>query len=177
MDPRKLPIDTRFTGFCVFCGGENETKDHVPSKILVDDPFPANVPVVESCLSCNNGFSLDEEYFACFLESVICGSVEPNLIRREKVRAILSRKPILASRILSSRVCDSTGLLLWEPEKSRIEKIIVKLAKGHAAYELSLPQTEAPTQISFYPIDLLSEVDRNNFEGFDEDEIVGWPEF
>lgn len=40
MDPRHLPVDSRLVGGCVFCGGEPGTRDHVPSKVLLDDPLP-----------------------------------------------------------------------------------------------------------------------------------------
>jgi hypothetical protein len=41
MDPRHLPVDRRLVGGCVFCGGEPGTSDHVPSKVLLDDPLLA----------------------------------------------------------------------------------------------------------------------------------------
>lgn len=60
--------DLRLNTQCAYCGEYPETRDHVPSKIILENPFPENLPVVPSCLKCNNGFSLDEEYFACLIE-------------------------------------------------------------------------------------------------------------
>jgi hypothetical protein len=42
MDPRHLFIDERLTGRCVYCGGRPNTRDHCPSKVLLDEAFPAN---------------------------------------------------------------------------------------------------------------------------------------
>jgi hypothetical protein len=39
VDPRQLFSDERFNGYCVYCGGEDETGDHVPSKVLLDGPY------------------------------------------------------------------------------------------------------------------------------------------
>lgn len=95
MDPRHLFIDSRLAGDnCVYCGSTADSRDHVPSKILLDDPLPRDLPVVKACSPCNSGFSLDEEYLACFVECVIAGSVNLELLSRQKIRSILSRKRI-----------------------------------------------------------------------------------
>src|SRR5579883_1837339 len=64
--------DIRQLAWCVYCGGGTETRDHVPSKVLLDDPLPKNLAVVPACLSCNTGLSGDE-YFACLIECVLAG--------------------------------------------------------------------------------------------------------
>ena len=71
MDPRHLFMDERLTGMCVYCGAQPETRDHVPSKVLLDEPYPPELPVVGACEKCNASFSMDEQYLACFL--VLCG--------------------------------------------------------------------------------------------------------
>ena len=61
----KCYADSRNKGFCVHCGGPYETDDHVPSKVLLDEPYPDNLIVCPSCLKCNNELSDDETYLAC----------------------------------------------------------------------------------------------------------------
>ena len=80
--------DLRLYGYCTYCGGEPETRDHVPSKILLDKPFPENLPVVPSCDKCNHDFSKDEEYFACLIECTLRGTTEPEklIMSFEEVR-------------------------------------------------------------------------------------------
>lgn len=176
MDPRKLPIDERLKNRCVFCGGQSETKDHCPSKVLLDDPLPENLPVVESCLQCNNGFSLDEEYIACFVESVITGTVDPELVTRPKVRKIYSRKYNLSQQISDSCETLENGDLIWYPELARFEHICLKLARGHLAFELSDIITEKPESIDIFPLSILDEASLFKFELSGMGEIRGWPE-
>ena len=84
-----------------YCGAATDTNAYIPSKVLLDQPYPDDLPGVTACFSCNNGFSLDEEYLACFIECVICGSTDPKTLRRTKVQAIMRRKPALATMVTS----------------------------------------------------------------------------
>jgi hypothetical protein len=59
MDPKKLFIDERLKGICAYCGARPESRDHVPSRVLLDKPYPENLPVVEACFKCNGEFSAD----------------------------------------------------------------------------------------------------------------------
>lgn len=81
MDPRHLFVRQRLTRSCVYCGGIADTQDHVSSRVLLDDPKPVNIPVVEACKECNQGFSMDEEYLACLLDCVLCDTTEVALLR------------------------------------------------------------------------------------------------
>lgn len=81
--------DIRQLARCVYCGGNTETRDHVPSKVLLDEPYPTNLPRVPACQHCNESFSMDEEYIACLIECVLIGSANVDHIERQKVRRIL----------------------------------------------------------------------------------------
>ena len=176
MDPRHLFLDSRLAGDnCVYCGSIADSRDHVPSKILLDDPLPHDLPVVKACSPCNSGFSLDEEYLACFVECVIAGSVNPELLSRQKIRSILSRKKDLAHRIISCKRDSDNGTLLWEPELERVHNVVVKLAKGHAAYEL-FPQCDEPEQLQVFPLIAISETEKDDFENMGSGDVSGWPE-
>lgn len=157
MDPRQLFSDERLTGFCVYCGGTPETRDHVPSRVLLDDPFPSNLPVVECCAACNASFSMDESYLACFIECVLAGSTIPGNLKRQKIARILSKNAGLAKRIADSEMVSNKDKKLWSPEIERVRAVILKLARGHIAYELSLPRTDEPLSISFAPLVSLDE--------------------
>lgn len=65
--------------------------------------------------------------------------------------------------------------MLWEPETSRVQKVILKLATGHAAYEL-FTQSEKPDHVEFIPLLALSEQQRADFEASPWGEFAGWPE-
>lgn len=180
MDPRKLctefGLDERLAAEgCAYCGGVPDTVDHVPSKVLLDDPLPSNLPVVPACMNCNRGFSLDEEYFACFLECVMMGTTEPDRLR-QKIQRALRHSPRLREQIATSDHTDSSGRMVWTPDTRRVEKVVLKLARGHALYELSSAQLETPQSIQCIPLLAMSVDDRENFERAGTGELRGWPE-
>jgi len=174
MDPRQLFFDERYAGACVYCGSIPETRDHVPSKVLLDNPYPSDLPVVGCCSACNSSFSLDEQYVACFIECVICGSAEDCDLRRTKIQRILNHNESLRSRIINSRK-DGLGVIYWEPELDRFQNVILKLARGHAAYEL-YPLIGDPLSINLMPLQLLNEEQRYNFECLSYNDFGIWPE-
>lgn len=128
--------DQRLHGFCIYCGQSSPTKEHVPARFLLDDPLPNNLHTVEACSSCNNSFSMDEEYLGCLLEAIIHGAISRRDRIRPKVRRTLDRQAKLAARIESSNEIIN-GKILWHVELGRISNVIKKLAQGHAAYDLA----------------------------------------
>lgn len=176
MDPRQLFADERLRGFCVYCGGAPESRDHCPSKILLDEPFPLNLPVVEACNECNNNFSLDEQYVACLIETVICGSANANDVSSLHIKRILTNTPALATRLENSKRLEELGNVIWDVEVDRVRRVVLKLARGHIAYELSLPKIEEPDTLSFIPLILMSEEQRLAFESPASGSLELWPE-
>ena len=160
---------------CIYCGGEVVTREHCPSRALLDKPYSENIPTVPSCKLCNEGFSLDEEYLACFIDCVISGSTNPTKVQREKVSKILERKPTMAKRIEASKQEDEKGNLTWTPESKRIEEIILKLARGHVAVELSAVVPEEPDDLYFMPLIAMSKEWYEEFERAGAGEIAPWP--
>ena len=128
--------DDRLVGGCIYCTGLPETREHVPSRTFLEKTYPENLPVVGSCKKCNEGFSKDEQYVVCLLESVLAGSTEPEGIRRASVGRALHRAPALRARIESS-ITRTNGRIVFGVEEDRVNRVMLKLAKGHAVYELS----------------------------------------
>ena len=174
MDPRKLFADERFNGLCAYCGSAPSSRDHVPSKVLLDEPYPLDLPVVEACESCNNGFSNDERYLACMLECVLAGTTDFNLVSRGKVSRTLEMRPDLATSIEASKTRDASGNLVWMPDEEKGRNVILKLARGHLAYEYSEPRLDAPESVSFVPMRLMPEERLRQFETVPDG--WGWPE-
>lgn len=172
MDPKHLFADERLSGFCVYCGGNVESADHVPSRVLLDEPFPPDLPVVDCCHRCNLSFSLDEQYLACFLECVLNGS--PDAVSRPKIRRVLSENSLLLSRIAKSRSVLDDGVIMWTPEMERVQTVVMKLARGHMAFELSLPRLDEPYEIWCRPLIEMSIQEREDF--LSSIDCVGWPE-
>jgi hypothetical protein len=174
MDPRQVFADDRMLGACVYCGGPADTRDHIPSRVLLDEPFPDNLPVADCCEICNTRFSLDEQYLACFIDGVIAGSTLPSKVGRPKVSRILSENPALASRICRTKAEGLGEQKVWESAIDRVKNVILKLARGHVAYELSLLQTDEPLCIRCTPIIAMTDYDVEHF--LNPQETPFWPE-
>jgi hypothetical protein len=128
----------------------------------LDDPFPENLPVVPCCNSCNQKFSLDEEYLACTIECALCGSANVEEIQRSKIKKILSQKESLRKE-LSSRIFSEKNKASITVDNARVENVIIKLAKGHARYESSECLTNAPSSVWYHPIISMSEDELGSF--------------
>ena len=163
MDQLTIFSDDRLITGCIYCGGLADTRDHVPSRIFLDPPFPTNLPVLPACFECNNGFSADEEYVACLVESAIAGSTNPECFRRPRVGTILKRSPALRARIEQAKYDDGT-ITGFQVEVERLKNVILKLARGHVAYELSLPCRKEPKLISCTPLPSMSDEEKDTFD-------------
>jgi len=150
-----------------------ETRDHSPSRVFLDEPYPENLPVVSSCQKCNNSFSLDEEYVACLVECAKTGSVAQAIAARPKIARTLARKPLLVSRLKESRIANDDGIT-WTAEGERVCAVLVKLARGHVAYEENEPQLGEPASISILPLCAMAASVRDEFESPPNTGL--WPE-
>jgi hypothetical protein len=161
---RQIPNfgDSRQVAFCVHCGQGTGTRDHVPSRVLLDDPMPLNLPTVPACATCNSGTSTDEEYFACLVDCVLAGGIGDAPDRRPKIRRILEERPALAARIRSA-MRDGPGPI-FEVENDRVRRIVLKLARGHVLFELNEPHIEEPLHVGFAPLLSLTTDKRAEFE-------------
>jgi hypothetical protein len=164
--------DERQKAWCIHCGGWisnlKTNRDHVPTKALLRKPYPANFPVVQVCVACNSKFSSDEEYLAAFLGAVVSGSTEPGVLCNSSAARILRRKKWLRTEIESSKVVDTTlwgeTRILWTPNYSRINPIIVKNARGHVFFEYGEPMLDDPAYVSSRPLASFTPSEQADFE-------------
>lgn len=163
--------DERQTAFCAYCGGPAETRDHVPPRVFLDKPYPSNLPVVPACRECNQKISIDEEYVARLLECVICGSTNVSDIERYRIASILKRKPKLTSRLNESRQILLDNNTWFKIEADRIRRVVLKLAKGHAAFELNEPQLDDPHSVFFNPFIQMDKKQVDIFESMPSEQI------
>ena len=155
--------DNRQLAWCIHCGGGTGTRDHVPSRVFLDEPYPLNLPVVPACQSCNEGFSKDEEYLACLVDCARLGSVNQSSDHRPKILRILTTKPVLAAKLARARHESNDGIL-FSLEPKRVRNVVLKLARGHAAFELNEPQRDSPTQLTYNPLLFMRHDIRECFE-------------
>lgn len=165
--------DQRTLAFCAFCGGETGTRDHCPSKVFLDEPYPENLPVVPACRACNSGFSANEEYLACLISCVLAGSTDPDLLLREKTSLILRKKPALRV-MLEQAQFQTDDKTTFAPDQERVSSVLIKLAQGHALYELHELCARVPDEFNCAPLELLSAEQREYFENPEASSV--WPE-
>jgi len=164
--------DSRLLASCIYCGAQTETRDHCPSRVLLDEPYPENLPVVPACLDCNGGFSLDEEYFACVVECARAGAIDK--VKRTKVARLLADNLSLAARLSAASVARGQGNPGLNVEMPRVTNVVLKLARGHAAYEAAEILRHAPSHILIDPLSTLAPHARRHFETVPGTSV--WPE-
>lgn len=167
--------DQREIGGCIHCGGPADTLDHVPSKLFLDDPLPANMDGCAACFACNNSLGSDEEYLACILECAATGQADPDLVERRKVANILRNSPALVARLKRAKTETDAGPV-WAIEENRVKRVLVKLARGHATFELNSPRAEEPNVHWARPLVTLTADEHDYFEGRSDGRIGFWPE-
>ncbi len=163
MDPRKLFYDDRLKT-CVHCGSAPEDGDHVPSKVLLDQPYPPNLPVVSSCRSCNNSFSADEPYLACMIDCAASDAEEAGHVPRDRVRRLLVERRELAHEIEALRATDSLNRLICDLSNPRVANVVLKLARGHIAFECGELVLQPPHVLSAVLLEEMTRSDRAAFE-------------
>lgn len=174
--------DSRHKSWCIHCGtgmgNGPKNQDHVPSKSLLDKPYPAELPTVEICAQCNSSFSQDEEYLAAFLGAVLSGTTDPEQQALRTSARIFARNPSLRARIEKSRTDYETlggaQRTVWAPEDARVRNVVVKNARGHIYYELGQPALGEPESVAIFPFETLPEHQRQAF--LDVDHGTAWPE-
>lgn len=152
---------------CIYCGKPATTREHVPSKAFLTEPYPENLATIPACFDCNNGFSSDEEYLSCYLdllkEAVYQGYTQRldttrKLERHEKLQALLNEQ---------IKVID--GKVHYNLDSDRLCRILLKLAKGHAGFEFDyINFDDSNTVVSYDFIFNMTEDDIYRFEEIPE---------
>jgi hypothetical protein len=173
---QQLPnyADQRQLGWCAYCGGDTSTRDHVPSKVFLDEPYPENLAWVPCCRQCNNSLSVDEEYLACLVECVTVGSASAANLNRGRIRRILERSPALAARLAQAERQTLFGDTEFIIERERVERVLLKLARGHALFELNERQDDDPLHFAYVPLHLIPTGACDDFEAAPR--LAPWPE-
>jgi hypothetical protein len=133
------------------------------------------------CRDCNNGFSRDEQYAVTFLSCVQVGSSDPEDQQNSSAARALRKSAALRALIERSRKTHTTSggetRLLWQPDMSRIERVILKNARGHAYFEYGEPMLDEPGRVWACPLESLTELERDAFEkSGDAGAWAAWPE-
>ncbi|MHC4044594.1 hypothetical protein [Bradyrhizobium sp. 23AC] len=88
---------------------------------------------------------------------------------------ILKNSPALVQRLKRARAETAAGIV-WAVEEDRVKQVLVKLARGHATFELNTPRLKEPNVYWARPLVTLSAGDRAYFEGTTTGSTGLWPE-
>lgn len=160
--------DERQKSWCIHCArplvGLKTNEDHVPSKSLLMKPRPHHLPIVTICRECNTSFSLDEQYVVTFLSCVLAGSTDPEKQQNASAARALTSSAALRAQIERSRTeyltMDGETRLLWKSDLNRIQRVVLKNARGHAYFEYAEPMLHAPAHIWVLPLESMSVTER-----------------
>jgi len=175
-------VDERQKAYCIHCGGWigglETNRDHVPSKCLLREPYPPNLPVVVVHKACNEEFSLDEQYLTAFLGSVIAGSTDPDSQPDPKVKRILKENAKLRAAIDRTKIVYQTlsgeTRTDWKPELDKVNRVLIKNARGHIFFEYGEPILDEPAHVWTAPLEALTTEQRADFENIEVRSF--WPE-
>lgn len=191
--------DDRLKAWCIHCGRAAQdvelTRDHVPSKSLLskavveagaefdkgEGGLADYLPQVAICKPCNSGFAKDESYLKCVLHAVLAGSLRPHPDQHPKAAKYLrSNRHFVRELELDPRnqpyLFADTRPFSLHPDRTRIERVVVKNARGHAYHEIGEPLMDYPASVWIKPHFLLSSVERHRFESIGASDLDVWPE-
>ena len=156
-------IDQRIASVCCYCGDSNPlTVDHIPAKVFLDEPYPSQLPTVKACAKCNEKASMDEEYVACFLEALACGSTNDEVLERKKIVSALNHAPGLRRKIQDSLHFEETPCYTDVSEFfSRYRTIVEKSAIGFSRWYGGI--VAIPVDVKTF---LLDQLPAKSFEQF-----------
>lgn len=147
---------------CCYCCGHADTVDHVPSKVLLEEPYPANLLTVPCCKECNESFSKDEEYVAVLMECVECQSFNSKDFRRDRIRRIIEHTPSLISKVRLNVIPCFDGSFTINCDDRRLRNVIYKLCVGHLRYE----GLYLETTMNQYDVNIFSDVMKEFLDDF-----------
>lgn len=192
--------DERLKCWCIHCGAviadTMSNRDHVPTKSFLTRALRERgaaydrgagdaldyLPQVVVCRRCNSSFSSDENYLLCVLHAVTAGSLYPDPAKHNEAATILrSNRHVVRS--LKQRLDGQLSLFedlkpfTLYPDLGKIQRVIIKNARGHAYHEIGEPLLEVPDHVAFVPLGQLSPEQREAFESTSLDGgLAVWPE-
>ncbi len=155
---------------CIYCGNPATTREHCPSKVFLSEPYPEDLPTIPACFECNNSFSEDEKYVACFLDilkSTVYSDINPfpetveRLSNDNKLAATLKEE----IKLEDSKIC-------YEVNEKRMARILNKLAICHAGFEFDYVDFDNVPFIKYNLIFELSDDQINDFNCIPEINIA-----
>ena len=104
---------------CTYCNNAATTIDHVPPKSFFARPRPATLITVPSCEACNNGASLDDQYF------------RDMVLWHHQVSDLPQAQAQVASMVARATAPSAVGY--WNYLKGKLRRLVIRTKSGRIA--------------------------------------------
>jgi len=121
------------------CGKPATTKDHIPPEAIFPNPKPTDLITVPACKQCNEGASLDDEYFRMVLATANSERPSASKIINQRIIKRARKRPALLQNLMREAikvdVYSEGGIFLkqWPAfryERARVQKTVNKIVRG-----------------------------------------------
>lgn len=131
----QIEKNKRFNSICIYCRTNvANSREHLPSRIFLDTPYPVEYSIVPACKKCNGSFSADEVYVSSFIDKLRRVLSNNKFTLREKTISAINHDKELA-KILKEQIRIENGKILVDYVPEPFVIILTKLAKGHLCQE------------------------------------------
>ena len=137
-------------GVCAYCGETKPlTVDHVPPKLMLEEPYPDNLVTVPACLDCNKKFQKNDEYTRTVIAldfraagNPAARSRLPKIFRSLAYPQAKGFSDYLKRQLKATELVDGTGKPMGiraEVDQSRIDATGERFARGLYFYLVREP--------------------------------------
>jgi hypothetical protein len=106
------------------------------------------------------------------IECAIAGTTAPEKIRRASIAQKLLQSSSLRTRLEKCRKVIG-GVVTFEAEEERLRRVLLKLLRGHAAFELGRPLRDEPSYFFWWPVSIMTMEQRENFDAPHKVQFIG----
>ncbi|MDO7284684.1 hypothetical protein Q5W88_16305 [Shouchella clausii] len=118
---------------CIYCEKEADTREHIPSKVFLNRPFPEHLSTLPACKSCNNSYSHDELFVSLLIQLLKQKYYGSNYSFSNEVNSRIENKRNIETVKNIKNVINTGELNVYQHQVSRV---LTKLAIGHAVWEI-----------------------------------------
>ena len=109
---------------CIYCYKQADSREHIPSKIFLNEPYATNLAILPSCTNCNNSYSENEQYLACLIDYVQYKLSNLETVKRSKIQKTFEARPHIKNEFENStKYTDDGNLEYIEFNHDKIENI------------------------------------------------------
>lgn len=158
---------------CVYCYEKADSREHLPSKIFLNEPYETELAILPSCTSCNNSYSENEQYLACLIDYVQYKLHNYEIVKRNKIQRAFNARPHIKKEFENlTKYTDDGNLDYIEFNHDKVKNILLKLSIGHATYSLSAIHLGEPVAINYKFATQLTKEEINNFNSEPTNDVI-----